>query len=417
MFVPIIMDPCAFYDYRYLWEYLKYQYHCYENKWPLIAESCYKIYKEKRPISNVYEKEFCDLHQYRVLTEEEEGEVNKYFINENIFDDLERKCGSKLGMKIYLLKNRYKPLEKELKRIVKQIKKDIGESIEGFMCWNSCYFSVRHVAGKMKIPIITNEFSLRFPEYYPMGYFCKKDIYEQDEITDLYRQFEKDKHKISFEYLSRKEMLALLLENMDFDVEQLYSEHKNFEIGIAGCHPIIPTFFSKSTYTDLELIQDVRRLYSEEDILFRKHPGDEPYQANYTLLNRDDSLYASGFIRKCKRITAIGSNILLEGLLFGKKVYSKNISPFTIFCERELKNKEPEIVDDDIMNFILFGYLIPYNKMFDEKYIKWRLKEKDIITIIETNIRYYFSEMRIPREVLYLSRKERYDIICGRRKK
>lgn len=411
MYVPIIIDPCSFYDYRYLWEYLMYEYHCYKNNWPLIAEESYKYYKEKRPISNVYEAEFCQLHQYEVLNEYESAKVRRYFISNSVFKDLEEKCGSKLGVKLFLLKNRYKPLEKEIKRVLFQIKKDTGEQIEGILNWNAHFFSVRYVAEKMRIPVITNEFCLRFPEYYSLGYFCASEIYESTEIQKMFNCFQSTKSAITFPLLKREEILALILEKSRLKMLHVAKkESPQYEIGIAGCHPIIPTFFVKSTYTDLELIEDVRGQYSENDILFRKHPGDEPFQADYTLKNKDTSHYASEFILKCKRITAIGSNTILEALLWGKAVYTNNVSPFSIFCERDLMHKEESCIDDEILNFIIFGYLIPYNKMFDEEYMKWRIHERNLAKIIEHNITYCFSERKIPKEVLKM-KKHRYEQI------
>lgn len=416
MYIPIIIDPCSFYDYRYLWEYLMYMYQCFNNDWPIVSEESYKDYKLKRPISNVYEKEFCKYHQYKILTEQEENSVKKYFIDNNIFKELELKCGSKLGARLYLLKNRYKPLEKEIKKIILQIKKEKGKEIQGILNWNAHFMSVRYIAHKMKIPVITNEFCLRFPEYYSLGYFCKDEIYSIREINNGYEFFKKEHSNLSFPLLSRKELLALLLKSdrLNF-LKEIDNNKESYEIGIAGCHPLIPTFFSKSAYTDLELIEDVRKEYSEQDILFRKHPGDEPYQAEYTLQNKDSSLYASEFIAKCKRITAIGSNTLLEALLWGKTVYTNDISPFSIFCKNKLEDKEEKSIDDVTLNFIIFGYLVPYSQMFNPSYMNWRMYENDIIKIIEKNARYCLEEQKIPISVLKMGVK-RYDYIIKYKK-
>lgn len=403
MYVPIVLDPCAFYEYRYLWEFLMYEYHCYLNNWPIITREKYKEYRKKRPISNVYEEKFCRLHQYRILQEQEEQKVKKYYITENIFAELKDKCGSRLGMKLFLLKNRYKPLEKEIKKILLRIQQETGKKIKGILNWNMHFYSIRYIAEKMKIPVITNEFAIRFPEYYSLGYLCKKDIYGANEVDRLYDVYLNEKNKLSFPLFTRKELLVLFLNKTRLqEIDYLSSIIPKYEIGVAGCHPLIATFFSKSTYTDYELIEDVRQMYYEEDILFRKHPGDEPYQAEYTIKNKDSSKYASAFIANCKRITAVGSNILLEAMLWGKTVYSEALSPYAIFAKKSLNDKNMEQVDDSVLNFILLGFLVPYNKMFNEEYIDWRLKEHDVIKIMESNIRYYFREMKIPENILFM---------------
>lgn len=415
MYVPIIIDPCAFYDYRYLWEYLKYLYHSYRNNWAIVSTREYENYREKHSISNAYEKKFAECHQYRVLEKTEEQTVKKYFIEESVFNGLENKIGSKLGTKIYLLKYRYRPLEKEIKRILRLIEKESGKKIEGILNWNAHFKSVRYVAEKMGIPVITSEFSIRFPDFYPLSYFCLKDIYEEQEIKKLFLRFQKEIKLLHIPLLTREEILCLFIhDSMLNKIDDFEKITPKYEIGVAGCHPLIATFFAKSTYTDLELIEDVRKAYSEDDILFRKHPGDEPYQARYTVKNLDNSVSVLDFILKCKRITAIGSNTLVEAMLLGKPIFSKTISPFTVFAEKNLLNKENGYVNEEILNFIFFVYFSPYNKIFDEDYITWRIKEQKTNKIYERNICYYFEQMNIKQEILYLN-NNRYEAILKSR--
>ena len=404
MFIPIVIDPCAFYDYRYLWEYLKYEYHAYKNGWPIIASYEFSQYRIKRPISNVYEERFCRLHGYELLDIEQEKAVEKYFVPDNIFDELYKKTGSNLGTKIHLLQNRYKPFEKCLWEIVKKISNKHHEKIEGFITWNAHYKSIDYIAKKIHVPVITNEFSIRMPEFRPLSYFLKGEIYGSDEIWCNYRKF--ITYKPEFELFSRKELLALFLS--DECIEELFEEPEPiYEMGIAGCHPLIATYFSKSMYTDLELIQDVRNQYAEEDILFRMHPGDEPYQAHYTLKNVDSSQYASQFIKKCKRIVAQGSNVLLEAMLWGKQVFSHDISPFNQFCENNLSNKESGNVDAEVLNYLLLSEFVPFELICDKEYMRWRLREKNSYRIYIKNMYYYFHCLNIPQEVVELKSEER----------
>ncbi len=147
MFVPIVIDPCQFYDYRYLWVYLKYLYHAHENGWAVITTCEYKEWRNRRPISNVYDEQFADAHQYKVLSAEEENEVPVYFINEDIFKDIYQQTGSKIGVRIELLRNRNRLFEKELFRIVKEINNS-HDKIEGFITWNAHYKSIDYLAKK-----------------------------------------------------------------------------------------------------------------------------------------------------------------------------------------------------------------------------------------------------------------------------
>lgn len=406
MFVPIIIDPCNFYDYRYLWVYLRYLYLCYKNQWAIIASSEFGVYRQKRPISNVYEIDFCESHQYHLLSEREESSVHRFFIDPMVFSALKERKGSLFETKLYLLKNRYKPLEQELKKLLFSAQKITGQEIEGIIVWNACYKSVRFIAKRWGIPIITSEFAIRFPEFYNLSFFCRDEIFSGREIEKLFGKFKREINDIKIDLFTREELLFIFLNDQQL---KLVKDQKmpSYEMGIAGGHPIITTLFAKTMYTDLELIEDVRKEYSEDDIIFRKHPGDEPYRASYTVKNQDESKYSSEFIRKCKRIAAIGSNTLLEAMLWGKPIYSPGIMSYTIFGEKSITQKDIQPVCDLILNFILLVYLAPYNKLGNPEYIRWRLKERNCNILFMTHAKYYLKERNIPERVLYLNKGER----------
>lgn len=405
MFVPIVIDPCQFYDYRYLWVYLKYLYHAHENGWALITTCEYKEWRDKRPISNVYDEQFASAHQYELLSVKEEKEVPVYYINNDVFFDEYIKTGSKIGTQIDLLKNRNRVFEKELLRITKEIKKNCGE-IEGFITWNAHYKSIDYLAHKFKIPVITMEFGLRFPEYFPTCYFTQRRMYGDAISNDDVQLFRNAVNDGLINVLTKTELLAVFLERnrlciLDNDYDPKY------EMGIATVHPFVPSLFAESSYTDIELIQDVRNQYSEDDILLRNHPGDEPYQAKYTLKNIDNSEFSSDYIRNCKRITAQGSNILLEAMLLGSTVYSHDISPFQIFMKNDLSDKKLVEIDDVSMNYLLFVYFSPYDIAFDNKYINWRIHENSLDKIFNYHLKHYLTKRGIPEEALKIDKKDR----------
>ena len=414
MFVPIVIDPCQFYDYRYLWVYLKFLYHAHENGWALITTCEYKEWRDKRPISNVYDERFTSAHQYTVLSVEEEKEVPVYYINNAVFNDEYVKTGSRIGTQIDLLKNRNRVLENELFRLAKEIKKIHGE-IEGFITWNAHYKSIDYLAQKMKVPVITMEFALRFPEYFPTCYFTRHRMYGDAISYVEVRKFRDVVNNGLIDVLTKKELLAIFLNNNRLDLLKNVYDPK-YEMGIATVHPFVPSLFAESSYTDIELIQDVRNHYSEDDILLRNHPGDEPYQAKYTLKNNDDSEFSSDFILKCKRIAAQGSNILLEALLLGRTVYSHDISAFQLFLKDNLSDKKLSEIDDISLNYLLLVYLAPFDIAFDKKYIDWRIHENSPDKIYMYHIKHYLSERGISEEVLSVDKKDRLETILNYRR-
>ncbi len=259
------------------------------------------------------------------------------------------------------------------------------------------------------------EFGLRFPEFYPTCYFTQHRLYGDGITAAEIQEFRKAVNDGAINILSKSELLAVFLEPGRLDlIEKTYVP--KYEMGIATVHPMVPSLFAESEYTDIELIQDVRNQYSEDDILLRNHPGDEPYQAKYNLKNNDDSYFSSDFILNCKRVTAQGSNILLEAMLFGRTVYSHDISLFQIMMKNDLSDKELTEADDLALNYLLFVHLSPYDIAFDREYINWRINERSLYEIFSYHLKHYFSARGIPVDVLFLGENDRLKALLNHRR-
>lgn len=399
MFLPIIIDPFAFDDMRYMWVYQKNLYHAYKNGSAIIAQARYAENRE------VWSDELKARHQFRSLTPEEDASVDKYFIPETIFDDLREEQGSELGAKLFLLTHRYPPLEEVLEKFFDQI--SAKEKIEGVFNWAAHTESVKYVANKRGIPVLTSEFSLRFPNYRPLCYLSYGDILQETEIAERYQKFLSCRDQIDFELFSRRELLALFLDDSVVNYLRCYKMHPQYEVGVAGLHPLISTLFAKTTFTDLELAQNVRKNYAEKDILFRKHPGEEPYQATYGFRNLDTHKSPIPFILNSRRIAAQGSNIIFEAMLWNRGVYSRDGSPFAQFAERDFSERALQKVDETFLNFVLFCYFIPMEKLWDPDYLRWRNTGPSETDIFARHTQVYFGEKNISADILRLPKHKR----------
>lgn len=400
MFLPIILDPYSFSKDRYLWAYQKNLFHAFENKSAIISHRRFSDYR------NVFSEEFRRLHGFRMLDKNELEQVPKYFIPDSLFDNLAKEKGSQLAAKIFLQNERYEPLEEITDGFIQSMIKDNNKP-EGIFCWAAAFKSIRYLAEKYDIPLITAEFSLRFPNYRSMCYFCFDDIYSENEIKERYEKFGEVKKKLGFNLFTREELLTMFLDNSTVDYIKMYKKKPEYKLGIAGVHPVATTFFAKSMYTDLELIQDLREYYDDKDILFRKHPGEEPYQATYRFVNLDTHKSPVPFILKSERIAAQGSNVLFEAMLWGKGVYSHDVSPFAQFSERDYSNRSPKPVSEDFLNFVLFSYFAPMEKLWDYDYLKWRSEKPSEYEIFMKNLNIYLSELGLGEDILMLSAKQR----------
>lgn len=404
IFIPVILDPFSFEENRFVWEYLKYMYHSFENHWPIIAQKKYaKAYygSPEFESTHYFTDDFMTRHQFKALDVKEIEAVEKYYIDDEIIDNLIVDKGSRLEAKIFLLKYRYEPLEKALEKCIEQIRKNHKE-IGGFLGWAAHFESVKAVARKYNIKFITQEYAIRHVNYRSCCYLCDGDIYDSKGFMKLFKEFEDEVQELNYCILDRKELLSLFMTERTAEVYKKYKLYDKslYKIGFAGVHPFITTFLAKSMYTDLELALDLRKLYSEEDILFRMHPGDEPFQANYGFKNIDKSLTAAEFICKCEKIAAIGSNIIPESFLWGRPVYTNDISPFYLLCNHEMDGNNWYFPSDVELNYIFLVYFVPFELICSEEYLTWRMSKPRAIEIYIKHLNYYFEQDCIPQEVL-----------------
>lgn len=405
MFLPIVLEPFHMSMDNYYWIYLKYLFEAYKNGWAIISHRRFIDYHIVNPQKIELKEEFYAKHEYRILTEEELDKVRRYVIEEEIFQNLIEEKGSKLEAMMFLIKERYEPLERLIESIILEIEKE--EKIEGILNWQVHFKSVRCVAQRHNIPIIVNEYGpLRFPVYRTTGCICKKDIHMSDEVKVRYRQFLEEQKNSKVPILSRRELLSLFLLPDQFDKIEYLHKKSDWEIGIVGTSPVSAVLYSKSFYDDLQLINDLRQVYRDRDILFRKHPGiGDPYQADYYYIkNYDKSVSSLEFVTDCKRIASVHSSVIFEAMLYGKPTFSKcDLSQYAYKCEHNYEKKYALPVEEEFLCFILFSYLVPYEIMLNEEYLRWRLTEPSESDIYMRNLKYYCSKDEVPIEIFKCS--------------
>lgn len=397
MFLPIILEPFHQGMDNYYWIYLKYLFEAHKNGWTVITHKRFVEYRYTEHDRIEHKEMFYHKHEYELLTDEEMELQEILTIPEELFDCLKDEKRSMLDMMIYLINERYEPLEELLENyIVGLLEKG---RIEGILNWQVHFASVKYLANKYNIPLIVNEYGpLRFPIYRNTGCMCSKDIHFSDEVEVRYNSFltELDKRKIPI--LSRKEVMLLFL-NGNKNKANMMDRRPIHEIGIIGTSPTSAVLFAKSKYDDLQLICDIRKEYSDKAIWFRRHPGiGDPYQAMYYYIkNYDQSVDSMNFIADSKRIASVHSSCLFEAMLMNRPVYSDcELSQYSIMCEHDYSKKYITSAPLKFVNFIVFAYLVPYELMLDEEYLRWRMTKPSEISIYMRNLEYYCEKVALP---------------------
>ena len=139
--------------------------------------------------------------------------------------------------------------------------------------------------------------------------------------------------------------------------------------------------------------------FPASDILYRGRPGGSCELA-YDV-PKDDSRSTVEFITQCESVAMLRSNLGYETMLWGRRPIEFDVSPFDTGCAKKNgAGSENWNCDVNYLNFIAFGYLIPYEKMLDVDYLRWRLRGPSETAIYRENLRFYCKLRKVPEEEL-----------------
>ena len=252
MILPVIIDTVGNEGFR-AWVYTKYLYHTYlGGKTMIVQENLVNV-----PFKIILPELPC-----LGLTTSEDASVKKFVIPASIFDNLIDDKGDKIAAAVFLNQERYAPLEQVLREFFEEILKK--NTIEAICNWGIHCASVKYLAEEYHIPLITNELStFRHPYYRTLGFFSFTDLYRDDELASRYDAFlcEQEESPLSFEFLSREELLLLLLSDENIDSLQLFRMKPHYEFGFGG-GAVVGSVRSKTDLTDDDVLSALFSEYS-----------------------------------------------------------------------------------------------------------------------------------------------------------
>lgn len=414
MFVSIIFDTEYFgMEERHKW-FLKNLSHAKQNDCLVITheflKNHYEEYAEK--CAPRFYKEF----EMRRLNKDEYSNISKGFVEDKIFDDLEGQFTSRTEMLLYLLQNRYEPLESELIRIIDQELSQREETkVDAIFNCLDTFASIHYLGNRYKCPIISYCFSAikKMHGYKQTLYMASLDgvIRQSEETEERYENYKIGKQVPLI--FSNRELLAIFGKEKNLPLLKIMDYEAEHEVGICklSCS-IYPYDYSKYKYTDTDLYYEAKKKLETTDIVIRDHPG-IPWNGNdkgpKKEHERNDPI---SFILSCKRVASIDSQILLKALLWNRTTFTKGgLSSFEFMCAKDIRNVEK--VDIHKLNYYMFAYLIPAEFMFDAEYWRWRLDKKPSeYDIYMKHLDYYINLFGYSRKLLFaLGEKERFKYI------
>ena len=401
-------------DRPYLWAFYQMLHMVKDFRGAIIAQEEYftdpKILaKEGR--REAYDQKFVDSRFcYDCPTQEDLDKVQKYIIPKEIEHKLIAEKGSYNNAHMFILQNRWSDLEGILEKYLNEIEETNNEKVDALI--TLCHYpSLEYITEKRGMKLIhIEQGGLREPSYERTAYFDFCSLYGNASNERRFNNFLKETKNHKVLTLTRKEILAIFMKPQSLHYLKEIDKKPEYEMGVALGYATWPLFLMNSYFNDEELLFQVSQNYDIDEFITRKHPAD-PAKAQYSQYdyNHDGrSMNTIEFILKCKRIASLGSNVSFEAMLFGRTAYT--FVPYVSYymSKHDLKDKILDVVNDEYLNFYVFGYLVPYVYMVDPEYIKWRLTEPSEIEIYNKHLNYWLDYKNIPKNIYSLNKNERY---------
>ncbi|EXI78677.1 MAG: Capsule polysaccharide biosynthesis protein [Candidatus Accumulibacter appositus] len=333
-----------------------------------------------------------EYFKFRVPSCDEMERYTVYRLSDDLFESWQAITPDVDQMMRRILTERCEQLEVALRGVLIEASRD--HPFEAILTWCNVP-SLSVVAAEFALPVIHAELGpLREPWYQWTAYFDFSGVNGRTESRRRFKSFELSRQKEAVPLLSTRELREL------FVIEPAQREPRSdpeFDIGL-------PLQVENDTniiafangWTNDQLIAAASAIYGRGKTLIRRHPGG---LRDYTgvAAQVDKSLNSIAFIQRCARVATINSSVGLESLLFDRETIILGDNPCAFAALDRLDgqaNATPRPDRLQALNFLLFGYLVPYEFLFDRDYLRWRLSEPSETEIYLFHLEYVQERQR-----------------------
>lgn len=395
--------------------YLKNLLHCKQNGWILITHEYMRIHFDE--LQKEVTKSLFDSWEMEPFELQDLNDVEQYFVPDELFDDLEKYYGSRSEMLFALNSPVETVLDECMSGIFERIKqKHPQEEINGIFNSLESFECVRSISRKWNIPLFNYSFSaIRKPHGYRQTlYHVNRDrFWTAEECESRWHKFEKELKDSHVPIFTNQEIIAIIGKERTLPLLQLMDSSPKYEMGVCcECYALLPQVFEEHPYTDDDIFYECKKIYGKEKMKVRSHSLHlDEIQVDRSEVRNDPA----AFLLSCKRLAAVQSQILLKALLWKRTaVMKKDTLAFSFLCAKEVDMISHGNLEG--LNYYIFGYLIPAELMFSDKYWQWRLTNPSELEIYQCHLDYLLSSHHIEKEkILSLSGKQRLTYLLATR--
>ncbi|MCE5268064.1 MAG: hypothetical protein LLG00_09285 [Planctomycetaceae bacterium] len=349
-----------------------------------IVLVCGKDYLKTDPSRWEYLEDVQAAFNYFVPSAERIKQYDIHQIDPALFHDIDTDGGYTAAWK-HLLLHRFEPLERELDKIFSRL---VGHrNVEAVLSWCNVP-SLEHVAAKYGVPVIHSELgALRSPHYISTAYLDFSGVNGNTECQRRYAAFRSDSALESFPFLTREELLQVIRVTPRLPGE---GDPATFAAGVAEQMDLDSNTIAFSDgWTRPRLLQTVIERFGKDNVLTRRHPYQPKDDNGEPEVETDQSASSIQFLARCEHLFTINSSVGLESLLYGKPTTILGENPFRFIAEMPV---DAELERRMALNFAVFGYLVPYQLIYDHEYLRWRLSRPSEAAIMQYHRGYWLKQ-------------------------
>ncbi len=263
--------------------------------------------------------------------------------------------------------------------------------LEAILIWTNCA-SVTAVAADLGIKVIHNELGpLRPPRFQFTAYFDFEGVNGRTSASTRWQAFLDEKCTVP---IMGYDELDQLFSNASHQKPDFSNDRndKDYDVGVALQCPDDSNMLAFSNgFSNYEAIVTALRYFTGRTIV-RPHPA-RAARFDGIPVTWDASATSSEFLDKINAVITVNSSVGFEALLRNNPAYILGESSFKD-GSWNIFTKTPPMERDLLLrwvNWFLFGYLIPFDRLFNQKYYRWRLKLPSELDIYTDNFRYWCS--------------------------
>lgn len=401
---------------HYSWIFYKYMDFALKNGYPIVADEAYfvnpSVYEKQNEFSfqNIVNG-YNVLYEFKKPTDEDMKKVIQYPITK---EEKETILSGFVDMEeaiIHILQKRDKQFEEIISSKFEVIQKEHGK-IVAVLSWT--YFpSLEFCCQQFGIQLITLEQTTFRPKgyRYKLGYFQFYNKYNSTRMDSDYQTFLQE-FLDSNQYFNRKELLALFLADDQLKWINHLDDQSEYDFGLSIGPDYDPLAAAFCNMPILHILNDLKEKFQVNRVLTRVHPMQKGIRKELDAFPQDHSSSSLEWILRCRRVISIGSNVAFEAMLLGKTSYVLGANfPYHYGSVTELNQYEEKVADLKYINYIIFGYYVPYSLMFDRDYILWRLANPSVSEVYQYHLNYVMNEFSLSKEIFDMSYPKRLQTI------